>query len=130
MTEPLPINHTDFTPADIATTVNKHDEDFILVKERLNELERKFGNNEKIADTLCETAEKATKMHEMLAKTFLKLLQHDVPVKQEVSNLVNKTDRNYFYASVKRVGFLVATIVWSIIMIVIGAFVTHFFGGK
>ena len=42
----------DFNATKIATTVTKHDEEFISVKSRLDLLEAKFGNNEKIADTL------------------------------------------------------------------------------
>jgi putative Ca2+/H+ antiporter (TMEM165/GDT1 family) len=126
MTE-QPNGASDFNPAKIATTVTKHDEEFISVKSRLDALEAKFGNNERIADTLCETAEKASKMNEMVGKRFLHLLQNDVGIKSEIANIINKTDRNYFMATMKRVGVLVATIIWSVIMLVIGAWISSSF---
>jgi hypothetical protein len=42
-----PNGATDFTATKIATTVTKHDEEFITVKGRLDLLEARFGKNEK-----------------------------------------------------------------------------------
>lgn len=119
---------TDFNATKIATTVNKHDEEFISVKSRLDSLETKFGNNERIADTLCETAEKASKMNEMFGKRFLHLLQNDVGVKEEVGNLVNKTDRSYFLSTLKRGGLLLIGFLYSVLLILVGAWISHHFG--
>lgn len=77
---------------------------------RIKELESKFGSNERIADTLCETAEKATKMQAMLANKFIDLLNTNVPIKEAVQQIMEKSDRNYFILSLRRFGGYVWTI--------------------
>ena len=108
---------TDFNAGQIATTVTKHDAEFIDVKKRLDSLEEKFGSNEKIADTLCETAEKATKMQEMLGKSFLKLLQHDTEIGTEFEKIIGKSDRHAFYKLLRRFG----SVSGAVILLLVGA---------
>lgn len=112
--------NNDFNEQELTNTIGKHDEELISVKKRLDSLEEKFGNNEKIADTLCETAEKALKMDEMIRKVFLKLLKKDTDIKSEVSNLVNDLDRNCFKKNLKRFGFTV----WTVIIFLLGVLIT------
>lgn len=110
----------DFNPNDLTQSVDKHGQDLADIKERLEKIESKFGTNEKIADTLCETAEKATKMKEMIRETFLNLVIYDVKIKDSMYGLVNTADRKFLSATLKRLG----AIIWSIIMIVIGVLIT------
>lgn len=129
---PNPRNNT--TPAgdvlekaDYVQQVGEHEKDLVSIKERLAALEEKFGSNEKIADTLCETSEKAVRMDEMLGKRFLHLLKHDVGIKGEVTSLVNGIDRSFFLASLKRVGLLVVGVIYSIALLAVGAFISTIF---
>lgn len=106
----------DFDVDDIVHA-DKHQQDIDGLSTRITQLENKFGTNEKIADTLCETAEKASKMQEMLGKSFLKLLQHDTDIGSEFEKIISKSDRNAFYRALKRFG----SVSGAIILLLVGA---------
>ena len=91
---------------------------------RIKKLEDQFGSNEKIADTLCETAEKATKMQQMLADSFLKQLQHNPEVKGAVNKIIDESDRNAFQTLAKKMGVGA----WSIVVFLAGVVVTALVG--
>jgi len=105
----------DFDPKAIT---QEHGKDIEDIKARVQELENKFGTHEHIADTLCETAEKQTKMHEMIAKTFVKILQHDENVKKEIGVVIDVHDRKKFWWITGKIGFAI----WSFFL-AIAAFV-------
>jgi len=109
-----------------ARRLDKHDEEMIEVQKRIGVIENKFGTNEKIADTLWETAEKATRLEAMLAKVFVRLLQKDTKTQDEIQKLVGKSDRHKLWLLLKGIGF----VVWSIALIVIGALINKYIGGK
>lgn len=98
-------------------TTDKHDRDLADLDKRITHLESKFGSNEQIADTLCVTAEKATKMQELFAASFVKLISTDEKSKDALTQLINKCDRNWLYSYLKRIGALSG----SILLIILGA---------
>ena len=106
----------DFNVDDIVHA-DKHQQDIDGLSTRIAALENKFGTNEKIADTLCETAEKASKMHEMLGKSFLKMLEHDSDIGTQFEKIINKSDRNAFFAFLRRFG----SITGAVILLLLGA---------
>ena len=81
----------DFNPTNLAPTVNKHDQDIIDVKKRVDALEKKFGSHEKIADTLYETAQKQIKMEEMFSMVFKKLIEKDSKIKSALDTLITQS---------------------------------------
>lgn len=119
MPENQPNGGTDFNAAKIATTVNKHDDEFIAVKSRLDVLEAKFGDNQKIATTFVEVASKQTDMEGVFATVFVKLLAKDEGIKTAVGALINTADRNAVKAFWKKFGFAI----WSAALFVLGLLV-------
>lgn len=115
------MQHTkdDFDPKAIT---QEHQKDIGDLKKRIEELEKKFGTHEQIADTLCITAEKQTKMKDMMGAVLIDLLQRNDSVKNEIKDIVDKTDRNAVMVFVKKVGFLG----WSILLAVLGVILGYF----
>ncbi len=100
--------------------IKTHSEGLIDLEERIKALENKLGTHEKIAETLCETAQKQTKMQELLANTFIALLKTNDSIKAATTDLINKADRNAISKLFKKFGMTV----WSILMLVIGGIIT------
>lgn len=97
----------DFDTNQIIRHVEDHAKDIVALLLRVKELEDKFGNNEKIADTLSETAEKAVKMQTMLQKTFVLLLETNEPVRCEIKKLIKSTDREFVVTQWRQWRYLV-----------------------
>jgi len=106
----------DFDPYALTKQVDDHAKDMASITKRLDDLEMKFGTHEQIADTLCITSEKAVKMRDMMSTTFVSLIDSDPKIKDALTQLINKTDRSWFYCYVKRIGFAG----WTVIMIILG----------
>ena|SRR3990167_11259645 len=111
----------DFNPDEI---VKEHDKDIGDIKERLITLEDKLGTNERIADTLYETADKQTKMHEMIATTFVKVLKTDDKVKNELKAVIDDYDRNKLSWLTGKIGVGI----WSVFLVVLTFILTKLFG--
>jgi hypothetical protein len=105
---------------DLSSDLSNHSKDMISLSEKIKNFELKFGNNEKIAETLFETSKKAVKMQEMLADNFIILLKNNIHARKEILNIINEFDRDFTKIILKRFGFAV----WSILMVIIGAFFT------
>ncbi|MGH7202860.1 MAG: hypothetical protein ACREHC_00255 [Candidatus Levyibacteriota bacterium] len=110
-------NQNDFS-ADILAKSEKHETDIGELSTRVKALEDKFSTNEKIADTLCETAEKATKMQNMLSGSFIKLIQNDVHVKEAIQKQIRVSDKNAFQSWMKKFGGIVLAIIIYILGLV------------
>jgi hypothetical protein len=108
---------SDFNPDSM---VQEHQKDISDLKERIKALEDKFSTHEKIADTLCETAEKQTKMFDMLSVTFLKLLKNNTDIRDEFKKIIKECDRDFFHSFSSKIGIAA----WSIILIIVTAIVT------
>jgi hypothetical protein len=117
-------NRGDFVMTDL---VKVHDQDIQKLVSRVEAFEEKFGSNEKIGKTLCETAEESTKMRSMLASTFAYLIEHDVPTKQALTKLLNSEDRKAVWSFVKRFGFVGGAAIWTVITLVLGAWLGSLF---
>ena len=109
----------DFNPDQM---VREHGKDITDIKARLEKLESKFGSNEQIADTLCETSEKASKMQELLANSFTKLIKQNSDVQGALTDFINKADRNAVKELMKKIGFGV----WTLIVAVVSGAVVFF----
>jgi hypothetical protein len=59
-------------------------------------------------------------MQEMLADNFIILLKNNIHARKEILNIINEFDRDFTKIILKRFGFAV----WSILMVIIGAFFT------
>jgi hypothetical protein len=124
---PEPLQHTtDFNPGRIATTVSKHDEEFISVKKRLDDLECKFGNNEKIAETLFETASKQTRMEEMFANVFTKLVSRDANVRTALISLMDTNEQSKIKLLWKQLGGKVLAVITFICGIIITILIQNY----
>lgn len=102
------IAYNDFNSTELIKNVEDHARDLVSMSARIEMLEKKFGNNEKIADTWCDIIERDTKLQIMLANTFLKLLNENKEVKKSISSIVNSEDRKAFYGFFKKFGGLIA----------------------
>lgn len=110
---------SDFDPNQLV----KLNEDLTGLVGRIENLEEKFGTHEQIADTLCETANKATRMKAMLSESFVDLIQHNPDIKKELKKAIDEIDRNSLIVLGGKIGFGV----WSILLIIITAIVTKYF---
>jgi len=111
-----PPRHKQEQDFDANTLVKEHGEDISELKARILELENKFGSNEKIAETLCDTSLKAVKMREMLAKTFVETIKTDAEVKAAIEQLVKNTDKHTFWGYMKIGG----GILWTAVSFILG----------
>lgn len=107
-------------------TLGRHGEDIADIKKRITDLENKFGSNEKIADTLCVTAEKAVKMKEMFNKNFLDLLEKDTKIKMAITNLVNDADRSYTRSKLKQFGSTIGFAIIYLLGLITSAIVNKY----
>lgn len=101
---------------DSIVKVDKYEKDLSGLEDRIAAIEKKFGNNESIAETLCDTAEKATKMKAMLAQTFVTAIKTDKDTKESLTQLVYEIDRSQLWAWIKRVGIAG----WTIMVFFLG----------
>jgi len=108
--------NNDFDVNALLSDVSNHARDMTTLTKKIECLEEKFGTNEKIAETLSDTAEKAVKMQTMLAKTFVTLLKSNDEVKEGISEIVNKLDRKYTALFLKRF----SSGVWAIFLVSLG----------
>jgi len=120
---------TDFDASKIATAVNKHDTDFIEVRERLDALEKRFGTNEQIAETLYEASCKQTKFEEMFAKLLVKLAGNDEGVKEAFTKVVKSVNDSSFKSFLGKFGVLILTGVTFVLGVVVTVLVTQALGG-
>jgi hypothetical protein len=116
-------NSNDFS-ADILAKSEKHETDIGELTNKIRVLEDKFGTNERIADTLCETAEKATKMQEMIAITFTKVLKTNDDVKKELKTIIDEHDRNKLWWLTGKI----AVGIWSVFLVVLTYILTRVYG--
>jgi hypothetical protein len=85
--------------------------------QRIALLEDKLGSNEKIGDTFYEASSKVVKLQTLQKETILKLIMTDHEIKLAVAKLVNDTDRNFFYKTVRQF----KTIIYTLFIVVITA---------
>lgn len=108
-----------FQPSDFLKA-DQHEKDMSGLTKRIEVLEAMFGTHEKIADTLFETAEKQTKMHEMIACTFTKVLKTDDNVKKEVGVVIDGHDRKKFWWITGKIGFGIWSLFLAIVAYILG----------
>ena len=84
--------------------ISTHESDIQSLSKRIEKLEDRLGSNEKLADTLCETANKAVKMREMLETNFVQMLSKDDKAKQEIKTIIEQTDRDFVQTKLKQYG--------------------------
>jgi transketolase len=114
------------------TLYAKADEVSTLSK-KVEDLEKQFGSNEKIADTLCRVSERDTKIQEMFAATFVKMLKTNDASREAIEELIRKTDRSDVASFWKRFGAVVWTVSGVVITLLAQAIPTliqHLIGGR
>lgn len=111
----------DFNPQSLIKNLADHARDVLDLKEKVKDFESRFGTHEKIAETLSDTSKTAIKMQEMLCDTFVKLLDTNDAIKNKISEIINKTDRNNFYVWAKSIGLGAWTIIVAVISAIAGA---------
>jgi predicted transcriptional regulator len=108
------LNPDDYLKAD------QHEKDMSGLTKRIEALEEKFGSNEKIAETLYETSQKAKKMEELLATSFTELIKKNSNVQDAMKMFIDKIDRKYFFVVIKRLGWLG----WGALTFILGIIIT------
>ena len=78
---------------------------------RIIALEEKFGDNEKIAKTLCEVSEKQKDFDKIFEKTIEILIKNSPLVKNAIQGFIDSEDRNIFWKITKRFGVSIGWIV-------------------
>ncbi len=103
-----------------AERVDEHGKDLVDLKKKVKSLEDKFGTNEKIADTLCQTDEKATKFSEMLERRLVKMLKSDGNSKKEIKAIVSEQLKQDWKSFALSTGGKIAFALWTILTIWLG----------
>lgn len=111
----------DFDTNKLVETSGKHNEEISDLKKRVRVIEDKFGDNEKIANTIYLTADSQVKMQEMLELSFVKQLQNSPKIKEVIDTLINESDRKAASVIIKKVGIGI----WTIIVAVISGAVVY-----
>lgn len=113
MSSPLiskkPIDDNQF---DAKTWVQKedHDREMGEIGSRLKKIEDKFGDNDKIAETLKQTSKKSAVMQKVLISNFVNCIKTHEPTREAIKNLINSEDRKYFFSSWKRMWKIIGTL--------------------
>lgn len=115
----------DFNLNTFVENVSFHSIEIPKLTSRIEKIEEKFGDNEKLADTLHNASQKAVKMQKLFDESFIKLLDESYLVKEKISKIINNVDRNHFYTSLKRFGFVVYTILIGAIGSAVTVLITH-----
>lgn len=115
-------NNSELDGENYTQRVDEHGKDLIDLKKRFKSLEDKFGTNEKIADTLCQTDERASKFSEMLEKRFVKLLQADGKSKNQIRSIISEQLKQNWKAFAISTGGKIAFVLWTIFTIWLGHF--------
>lgn len=98
----------DFTPEQIAPRLNKHDEDIVEVKNRLDFIEGKLSTPQKIADFLEEASRDSKKLDLLISQLFCNMLDKDENVKKSIEIHMEKVDRKASWKLIKKWGGLFA----------------------
>lgn len=106
-----------------STTLVKAEDHSALI-ERVKALEEKLGSNEKIAAAFCEAASTQIKINEAVVKTFTHCLEHDQVIKEKLTVVINKIDRDFTSKFLRRFGIWIG---W-LISLVITVLVTKYLG--
>ena len=109
----------DFDAGTLTKTQEDHGKSITDIKNRLNKLENRFGDNEKTALTLKSVFESQTKAQDALATTFVKLLNSDKVI-ESATWLVNRINGNKLKFLASKIGFAV----WSAVLFICGVVVT------
>ena len=109
----------DFNPDELVKS-DKHKQDISNIEKRLNILEGRVGDNQKVANTFGEAARKQVDMEKVFGEVFARLLEKDETIRSAVKKLVKSVDRDVVKAFWGRFGFLV----WSCIIFVGGVAAT------
>lgn len=113
-------NKEDFNLPDMFQNLGAHKTNIADLTSRVKELENKFGDSEKIAITLREAHESAVKMRNLFSDFFVDGLAKNDLVKAKIIKIINEADRSFFFASLKRFGL----VIWSLVFIGVGAAIT------
>lgn len=111
---------------DAIVTTERYNKDIEALGKRMELLESRFGSNESIANTLCETSKTAVRMQEMLDGSFLRMLCNNEQVKDSIVKLVNPSDRNWFYSFLKMLGIASWILVFFILGVLVKVAVDHY----
>ena len=110
---------------DVNIAIEQHTESISGLVTRITALEDNFSTHEKIAETLCVTADTATKFSDMLGKVFIKQLSGDDETIKAVTKVVDKADRDQFKVWVKKIGAIIGAIILALISGGVGYFIHH-----
>lgn len=91
---------------------------------RINSLEERFGDNEKIAKTLCEVSENIKNFDKLFEKALLILVKNNTDIKTAIKNIIDENDRVASNKLLKRFGVIIAWVISIIITAIITAWVT------
>lgn len=91
--------------------------------QRVDRLEKKFGDNEKIAKTLKETSDNILGMRTMILEIFTDAFYSNKDVKTLLLNFINQADRNWLVFFFRKFWMLILTLSSGII----GSLLTLYF---
>jgi hypothetical protein len=97
-----PTKLDDFDADKIAVTVDQHAKDIGALSEKVKCLEERFGSSISLANTLSDASKEAVKLKEMLAESFLELLQKNDAVRNEIRGFIKVVDREYVSQKLKQ----------------------------
>lgn len=117
---------SDFDPEDLVKN-EKHEKDISALSTRIENLEKKFGTNESLANTIVEASKSQKQIDEMLAENIVLLIQKNEVVRTEIKNQLDTIDRSTVNKIIKGWGGKAIVAIWSLIVLVIGAVVNSHF---
>lgn len=112
-TQPAP-SEDNFNTADYLN-VSDYNADIDDIRKRLDALESRVKDKPSLANSFNEAFEGDRNMDATLSKVIVNHVLKDDTVKSAIKDMVNKIDRDYFKAFMKRFGWAIGAIILALI---------------
>lgn len=103
----------DFDPVALTKATEQHEENITDHAERIEAIEKRLSTPTEIAALLETASDDSKKLDKLFAKIFTSMLQDEScnkDIRESITNIVNKTDRNVYYLTLRRWGKIIGAV--------------------
>ncbi len=112
----------DFDPDKL---LQEHDKGISSLGERVAVLEQKLSNPEQLARTIEAATQDSKRLDKLFSNIFCDMMSNDHAVKQSLQKKIDSLDRSAASATIKKFGGKIGFAVWSILLILITAWIGY-----